>query len=355
MKSEGGRRPTKGRSETKEEGNRQTIEEVDSIIRTERSITSMGKERMIMLFNSTILQGHRHFVEEFFYLERRRMNNDQSQRANKGREHCHQWISRNIKYLVDRSCSNSFWLESSKNPFVSRKIGDEKEKESREKLRTSSRSPTNKTSWAIGNRHVKWNGRDHWKREDWQFSSKKEKTNLLCVVCLWTSLRWKGWKKRSAREREHWPSNSIGWFDVSSSWTCSTFSQWRRMRISWVPPTCLIVQYLQRCSSKIVDDSIQFISLFFSFSMRSEDGRVCLVTLVERIGRSTSLEETHPLVMRDAASTIVYLSPVSQRRVNCSTSNVRQWFRLSAAKSVLHLSEQQCSVDEHSFHLSRWD
>ena len=54
---EGGRRPTTGRSGTKGEMSRQIRLEFEWMLTTERSIISVGKERMILLFNSTILQG----------------------------------------------------------------------------------------------------------------------------------------------------------------------------------------------------------------------------------------------------------------------------------------------------------
>ena len=44
-------------------------------------IMSSGKERMILLFNSTTLQRDCHFMEEFCNFERRRINNDQSHRS----------------------------------------------------------------------------------------------------------------------------------------------------------------------------------------------------------------------------------------------------------------------------------
>ena len=45
------------------------------------------KERIILLFNSTILQGEYHFVEEVFNFERERINNDQSQRSSTEEKH----------------------------------------------------------------------------------------------------------------------------------------------------------------------------------------------------------------------------------------------------------------------------
>ena len=51
------------------------------MITTEGQIMSSGKGRMILLFNWTILQEDCHLVEEFFSFERRRINNDQSQRS----------------------------------------------------------------------------------------------------------------------------------------------------------------------------------------------------------------------------------------------------------------------------------
>ena len=50
------------------------------MITNEGQIMSSCKGRMIRLFNSTILQEHCHFVEEFFNFERR-SNNDQLQRS----------------------------------------------------------------------------------------------------------------------------------------------------------------------------------------------------------------------------------------------------------------------------------
>ena len=66
---EGGRMPTKGRSETKSEMNRQISLESEQMLEIECSIRSVGKGRMILLFKWTILQGDYHFVEEFFYFE----------------------------------------------------------------------------------------------------------------------------------------------------------------------------------------------------------------------------------------------------------------------------------------------
>ena len=53
---EGGRRPTTGRSGIKGDMNRQTIQELDEIMRTERWISSVGKESMILLFDSSNLR-----------------------------------------------------------------------------------------------------------------------------------------------------------------------------------------------------------------------------------------------------------------------------------------------------------
>ena len=61
--------------------NRQNIQDSEPMISTGGQIMSYCKERMILLFNSTILQGDCHFVEEFFNFERRRINNDHSQRS----------------------------------------------------------------------------------------------------------------------------------------------------------------------------------------------------------------------------------------------------------------------------------
>ena len=82
---DGGRRPTKGRSGTKGEMNRQIIQESQQIMRTQRSISSVGNERLILLFNSTILQADCHFVEEFFNFEPR-MNSNQIQPSHRGTE-----------------------------------------------------------------------------------------------------------------------------------------------------------------------------------------------------------------------------------------------------------------------------
>ena len=61
--------------------NRQISLDSEQILRTEPSMKSIGKERMIILFHSTIIQGDGHIVKEFFNFERRRINNDQSQRS----------------------------------------------------------------------------------------------------------------------------------------------------------------------------------------------------------------------------------------------------------------------------------
>ena len=50
------------------------------MITNEEQIVSSCKGKMILLFNSTILQEDCHFVEEFFNFERR-SNNDQLQRS----------------------------------------------------------------------------------------------------------------------------------------------------------------------------------------------------------------------------------------------------------------------------------
>ena len=52
----------------------------EQMLRTERSIRSVGKGRMIVLFNSSTLQIDCHFLEEFFNFERR-IKNDQCQRS----------------------------------------------------------------------------------------------------------------------------------------------------------------------------------------------------------------------------------------------------------------------------------
>ena len=59
---------------------RQYTQESSQMLRTERSIRSVSKDRMIVLFNSSTIQRDCHFVEEFFNFERW-MNNDQSQRS----------------------------------------------------------------------------------------------------------------------------------------------------------------------------------------------------------------------------------------------------------------------------------
>ena len=50
--------------------NRQISLESEQMRRTEPSIRSVGKERMTVLFHSTVLQGERYFVEEFVSFER---------------------------------------------------------------------------------------------------------------------------------------------------------------------------------------------------------------------------------------------------------------------------------------------
>ena len=54
--------------------NRQNIEESEQMITTGGQIVPCCKGRMILLFNSTILQGDCHFAEEFFNFERRTKN-----------------------------------------------------------------------------------------------------------------------------------------------------------------------------------------------------------------------------------------------------------------------------------------
>ena len=61
--------------------NRQDIQETEQMITTEEQIMSSRKERIILLLNWTILQWDCRFVEELFDFERRRINNDQSQRS----------------------------------------------------------------------------------------------------------------------------------------------------------------------------------------------------------------------------------------------------------------------------------
>ena len=63
------------------QSNRQNIQESEQMTTTEGQIMSSGKRSMILLFNWTILRGDCHFVEEFFEFERRRINNEQSQRS----------------------------------------------------------------------------------------------------------------------------------------------------------------------------------------------------------------------------------------------------------------------------------
>ena len=74
--------------------------------------------------------------------------------------------------------------------------------------------------------------------------------------------------------------------------------------------------------------------------------------------------DTPPLVMRDAASTIVCPSTVSQRRnelfndqrssMISSFSNEIRCASVRTSNKCLSL-DLFCSVDEHSFHLSRWN
>ena len=51
------------------------------MIITEGQIMSSGNDRMILLFNSTILQKDCHFVKGFFHFERRGSNNEQGRRS----------------------------------------------------------------------------------------------------------------------------------------------------------------------------------------------------------------------------------------------------------------------------------
>ena len=79
---EGGRSGTKETEQPRERDrdarmNRQNNVESEQMLRTERSNWSIYKKGMILLFDSSILQGDCHFVEEFFNLEPRRIKNDQ--------------------------------------------------------------------------------------------------------------------------------------------------------------------------------------------------------------------------------------------------------------------------------------
>ena len=60
--------------------NRQNIQESEQMITTKGQIMSACKKRMILLFNSTILQRDCCFVEEFCNFERR-INNEHTQRS----------------------------------------------------------------------------------------------------------------------------------------------------------------------------------------------------------------------------------------------------------------------------------
>ena len=60
--------------------NRQNSVESEQMLRTERSSRSVDKGRMLLLFDSSILQGDCHFVEEFSSFESP-INNGQSQRS----------------------------------------------------------------------------------------------------------------------------------------------------------------------------------------------------------------------------------------------------------------------------------
>ena len=71
---EGGRRPTTGRSGTKGEMSRRISLESEQMLETERSVRSVGKERVIFLFHSTILQPDCQCVEECVNFERRSKN-----------------------------------------------------------------------------------------------------------------------------------------------------------------------------------------------------------------------------------------------------------------------------------------
>ena len=66
--------------------NRQNSVASEQMLTTVSSIRSVDKEKMILLSDYSILQGDCHFVEKFCDFEPQRINNDQSQRANKGRE-----------------------------------------------------------------------------------------------------------------------------------------------------------------------------------------------------------------------------------------------------------------------------
>ena len=82
---EGGRRPTKGHSGSKKERTSQNTPKLEEIMRTERWISTVDKERWILLFNSTILQGDCHFRQEFLNSEPR-IKSDRIQYSLRGRE-----------------------------------------------------------------------------------------------------------------------------------------------------------------------------------------------------------------------------------------------------------------------------
>jgi hypothetical protein len=82
----------------------------EQMLRTERSIRSVGKERMILLFHSTILQGDCHFVKEFVNFERRSHNDrpNLEQRYLEVLVSCVSWRAKeNILQDLDRAATDN--------------------------------------------------------------------------------------------------------------------------------------------------------------------------------------------------------------------------------------------------------
>ena len=72
---EGGRRPTTGRSGTKDEMNRRISLESEQMLETEGSIISVGKKEWFSCLTPQIWEGDCYFTEEFFNIEQRIKNN----------------------------------------------------------------------------------------------------------------------------------------------------------------------------------------------------------------------------------------------------------------------------------------
>ena len=106
---EGGRRPTKGRSGTKAEMMRQNSQESEWILRTERSISSTRKERMIIPRNTSIMRRRLLFLEGILQFPTTNQEEPKSTFAQKNREIERLGDSAVYRPLYTRPLQNRFW------------------------------------------------------------------------------------------------------------------------------------------------------------------------------------------------------------------------------------------------------